>query len=356
MKICLCVGTRPNFIKAAPLIRAFKKHNIPYRLVYTGQHYDYNMAGIFFEELDIPKPDVTLSFLKDISDIGQIAHMISSIRGYCRITSPDLIMVLGDVNSSLACAMAAKSMHIKLAHVEAGERCGDESMVEERNRKHIDTMSDYLFCASEGSSNNLAEEQRKIKGEIHLVGNTMIDQLKHIQPLLDKTKDDKKPYAILTLHRAENVDNLKKLSKIHGIILKVSEKIKVVFPCHPRTRKQLEETGFMRNRNGLNVENPYSYLEFMKLINNAKFVLTDSGGLQMETSYLDVPCITLRESTEWLETVSYGSNVITGIIEKNIMKSVNNILRGHWKQSKIKDMPLHDGNAAERIVEILKTL
>lgn len=355
MKICLCVGTRPNFIKAAPLIRAFEKYNAEYRLVYTGQHYDYNMAGVFFEELGIPKPDMTFSILENTTRIKQIEHMAEYFHRYLRIEKPDIIVVLGDVDSTFACALTANIMKIKLAHIEAGERCGDKSMVEEENRTRVDSMSDYLFCASEDSVNNLNSEGLTLYDRVRvcLVGNTMIDQLKHFQPHLEGTNTDI-PYAVLTLHRAENVDDLSRLGKIHGIISKIAEKIKVIFPCHPRTKKQLEKDDFMRNRDGLAMIEPMPYLEFMKLVNNAKFVLTDSGGLQMETSYLNVPCITLRESTEWLETVSHGTNVITGLIEEDILRAIDNISQGRWKRSKIKDMSLHDGKAAERIVEVLK--
>lgn len=352
-KICLCVGIRPNFIKAAPLIRAFKKCNIEYRLVYTGQHYDYNMSGVFFKELGIPNPDSILSIVFNISSaIERISMFIKDFSRDCMQNMPDIIMVLGDVDSSLACALTAHIMKIKLAHVEAGERCGDNNMTEERNRKLIDHISDYLFCASENSIENLINERIAMNTETHLVGNTMIDQLKYIQPLLKNAKADK-PYAVLTLHRAENVDNLERLRKIWDIILKISEKIKIIFPCHPRTKKQFNKLGQLPLRDNLVFENPLSYLEFMRFINNAKFVMTDSGGLQMETSYLNVPCITLRDSTEWLETVSHGSNVVTGLIEEDILKTVDNILQDRWKQSRIKDMPLHDGKATERIVEIL---
>ena len=352
MKICLCVGTRPNFIKAAPLIRAFKKYNVPYRLVYTGQHYDYNMAGVFFEELGISKPDVTLSILKNISSVGQITHTMKSFHSYCRICPPDIIVVFGDVNSMLACAMVAESMRIKLAHIEAGERCFDNAMVEERNRKRIDSISDYLFCASEASLDNLIDE--KISNKAYLVGNTMIDQLKHIQLFLKSTKADK-PYAVFTLHRAENVDNLERLRKIYNLVLKVAEQIKIIFPCHPRAKKQINKLGQLPLHDNLVFEEPLSYFAFMKLVNNAKFVMTDSGGLQMETSYLNIPCITLRESTEWVETLEHGTNWLWKPTY-DISHAVDVILQGGCRQSKIKDMPLHDGKAAERIMEILKKL
>lgn len=354
MKICLCVGTRPNFIKAAPLIRAFKKYNLSYRLVHTGQHYDYNISGIFFEELNIPKPNVNLAIIsKNDSPIEQIAHIMQSFQAHCIEYKPDVIVVLGDVSSTLACALVAKQIGIKLAHIEAGERCGDNAMLEEINRKMIDSISDYLFCASENSLDNLLDEGIG-SNKAYLVGNTMIDQLKYIKPFITTRYYSGEPYAVLTLHRAENVDDLERLSKIYDIILKISKKIKIVFPCHPRTKKQFEKMEFMPIHDNLIFRKPYSYLEFMKLICNAKFVLTDSGGLQIETSYLNVPCITLRDSTEWLETISHGANVVTDIVEEDILKAVNNILRGHWKQSKIKDMPLHDGKAAERIAKILK--
>jgi len=310
------------------------------------------MAGIFFEELGIPKPDVNLSVIsKNDSHVEQIAHIMQSFQLYCEGYKPDIVVVLGDVNSTLACALTTNIMNIKLAHIEAGERCGDDNMVEERNRKLVDSISDYLFCASERGLDNLINEG--MSGKAHLVGNTMIDQLKYIQPLIQIT-EQKEPYAILTLHRAENVDDLEKLRKIWDIILKISEKIKVVFPCHPRTKKQFGKMGFLPIRNNILFKKPLSYLEFMKLVNNAKLVLTDSGGLQMETSYLNEPCITLRKSTEWLETVSHGTNVIAGINEDIINVSINSILNGKWIQSMIKYNSLHNGKAAERVVEILK--
>jgi UDP-N-acetylglucosamine 2-epimerase (non-hydrolysing) len=351
MKICLCVGTRPNFIKAAPLIRAFKKHNIDFRLVHTGQHYNQSMSDAFFKGLNLPKPDIILGFLKDVSTEEQIRHTIESICSYFRTNTFDIVMVLGDVNSTLSCALAAKSMDIRLAHIEAGERCGDDNMVEERNRKMVDKISDYLFCASEDSLDNLIDE--KASGKSSLVGNTMIDQLKYMQPIIQKIgMQEEEPYTVLTLHRAENVDSLEKLRKIWDIILKVAKKIKVVFPCHPRTVKYIHRLNWPEYSN-IELKPPLPYLHFMTLVNNAKFVMTDSGGLQMETSYLNVPCITLRDSTEWLETVSHGTNAVTGLDECNIMSNINSILNSGWGQSIIKLNQLHDGNAAERIVEVL---
>jgi len=357
MKICLCVGTRPNFIKAAPLIRAFKKHNIDFRLVHTGQHYNQSMSDAFFKGLNLPKPDIILGFLKDVSTEEQIRHTIESICSYFRTNTFDIVMVLGDVNSTLSCALAAKSMGIRLAHVEAGERCGDDNMVEERNRKMVDKISDYLFCASEHSLDNLIDENMAERA--HLVGNTMIDQLKYMQPIIQKIgMQEEESYAVLTLHRAENVDNLKRLRKIWDIIVKVSEKIKVIFPCHPRTAKYIHRLNWPEHSN-IELKPPLPYLHFMTLINNAKFVMTDSGGLQMEAAYLNIPCITLRDSTEWVETVLVGTNVVTGIDECEIMFNVKSILRGDYfwiqsMESMIKLNQLHDGNASERIVEILK--
>lgn len=358
MKICLCVGTRPNFIKAAPLIRAFKKYNLSYRLIYTGQHYDYNMAGIFFKELGIPKPAINLAVMsKSDSPIEQIAHIMQSFRTYCIGYKPNTIVVLGDVNSTLACALVASKLYIPIAHVEAGLRSFDLTMPEEINRKLVDAMSSYLFCPSIDSFNNLVDEKLAPKNNTYLVGDVMIDQLKYIEENLIPLKKMKEiPYAILTLHRAGNVDDIEKFNKIWDIICKISQKIRIIFPCHPRTKKQFEKRpiGILAHSNNIIFCNPLSYIDFMKLIYNAEFVLTDSGGLQMETSYLNIPCITLRESTEWLETISHGSNVVAGIVEEDILKAVENILQDRWKQSRIKNMPLHDGNAAERIVGILK--
>lgn len=399
MKICLCVGARPNFMKAAPLIRAFKKHGIPYRLIHTGQHYDKNMSQIFFDELEIPAPDINLgAWVEGDSSSQQIGRSIVIFSRQMELNRPDLIMVLGDVNSTLACALVANKMGIRLAHVEAGERSGDRSMPEEINRILVDEISDYLFCASEEASKNLFW-----KDNAYLIGDTMIDQLIYserktncidsvefgcvrsvakrlgiqdaeLSELFEEIRNTgvnvsdtitalgkvitrlQGPYAVLTIHRAGNVDSRERLEAIIEIVSKVSEKIQVFFPCHPRTKKAMFDIGFRNKADGLFFENPMSYLEFMALVQDAKFVMTDSGGLQVETSYLNIPCLTLRENTERHDTIARGSNTLISLDgdQSLVFDFVDTILKGQWRQSTFKSNPIHDGNASDRIVEILK--
>jgi len=358
MKICLCVGTRPNFMKAAPLIRAFKKHRVAYRLIHTGQHYDKNMSQIFFDELEIPAPDINLgAWVDSDSSSQQIGRTMVIFSRQMELNRPDLIMVLGDVNSTLACALVANKMGIRLAHVEAGERSFDRSMPEEINRILVDEISDYLFCASDEAYNNLRKTTPSRDGvKAFLVGDAMIDQLVYSLPKIGRAVDSTEPYALLTIHRAGNVDNRERLEAIIDIVSKVSEKIQVFFPCHPRTRKAWLDYGFQNNADGLIFENPMSYLDFMTLVKSAKFVMTDSGGLQVETSYLNVPCLTLRENTERHDTIARGSNTLISLDGDRslIFDFVDMILKGQWRQSTFKSNQIHDGNASDRIVEILK--
>lgn len=356
MTICLCVGTRPNFIKVAPIIRELEKQDMVYTLVHTGQHYAENMSESFFKDLGIPKPNENLACgQKHISASGRIADIMKRLWAYMVQIKPSAVVVFGDVDSSLACALTAKKSGIPVVHVEAGERSGDRTMPEEINRILIDELSDVLFFASDAAAERFAYHPNG-----YLVGNVMIDQLRHDESKLKEFAVRNDPYAVLTLHRAGNVDNKERLESIIRIVSKVSEKIQVFFPVHPRTKKAINK--FMRR--GKDIANftfsniiltdPMPYLEFLATIQNAKLVMTDSGGLQVETSYLNIPCITLRENTEWLNTVSRGSNVVAGFFEDDILKAVDKILAGKWKQSKFKKDPLYSGNASEQIVEILK--
>ena len=368
MKICLCVGTRPNFMKAASLIRAFKKYNLEYQLIHTGQHYDKNMSEIFFGELGIPEPDINLgSWVDGDSSSEQIGRTMIYFSRQIELNRPDLIMVLGDVHSTLACALVANKMGIPLAHVEAGERSRDRSMQEEINRVLVDEMSDFLFCASEEAYNNLRKTTPNRDGvKTFLVGDAMVDQLVYSLPKIGRAVDSAEPYALLTIHRAGNVDNRERLEAIIEIVSKVSEKIQVFFPCHPRTRKAIQAFIFrgkgIADYTFLNIImiNPMSYLEFMTLVKNAKLVITDSGGLQVETSYLNIPCLTLRENTERHDTITSGTNTMISIdkyikgCDIPIFNNVDMILKGQWRQSSFKSNPIHDGKAAERIVKILK--
>jgi len=362
MKICLCVGARPNFMKAASVIRAFKKNRMNYRLIHTGQHYDKNMSQIFFDELEIPKPDINLgAWVEGDSPSQQIGRTMVVFARQMEINRPDLIIVFGDVNSTLACALVANKMGIKLAHIEAGERSFDRSMPEEANRILVDEISDLLFCASGESHNNLIDKAYLHEPEIdpYLVGDTMIDQLIYSMPEIDSFAVRNEQYAVLTIHRAGNVDNQERLEAIIEIAFKISDQIQIYFPCHPRVRKAMLNndnfsTRYLNRAYQIEFVEPMSYLKFMTLVKNAKFVITDSGGLQVETSYLNIPCLTFRENTEHLDTIVRGSNVLVDIYKDDILKSVDKILSGEWKQSTFEKDPLHDGKAAERIVEILK--
>jgi len=328
-KICLCVGTRPNFIKAAPLIRAFKKHNMSYRLVHTGQHYDYNLSKIFFDKLDILTPHIKLNTRSENS-IEQITHIMQTLQAYCMEYKPNMIIVFGDVLSSLACALTAKMMRIKLVHIEAGERSFDRTMPEEINRILIDQMSDYLFCTSPLRIVGLATEGIS-KDKVYCVGNIMIDNLLYYLPAI-KQQDSNPPYAIFTLHRQSNVDDKKILKHIIcDILIPISQKIPIKFPVHPRTRKRLINFGLTTELNehhpNIITLAPCGYLDFMKLIYNSEFVMTDSGGLQCETTILSKPCLTLRHNTEWVETVSRGTNFVVGLNEDLIFSAIGEMAK-----------------------------
>ena len=349
-------------MKAASLIRAFKKYGLEYQLIHTGQHYDKNMSDIFFKELGIPEPDINLgSWVAEDSSSEQVGRTMIYFSRQVELNRPDLIMVLGDVHSTLACALVANKMGIPLAHVEAGERSRDRSMQEEINRILVDEMSDFLFCASGESHGNLVDQAYPYEPEIdpHLVGDTMIDQLIYSEKQQVDFVVRDEPYAVLTIHRAGNVDNESRLRAILEIASKISLSIPIFFPVHPRTEKAVKKLDFDLQMMGATI-NPMPYHEFIVMIKNAKFVMTDSGGLQVETSYLNIPCLTLRENTERHDTITSGTNTMISIdnyingCETSIFNNVETILKGQWRQSSFKSNPIHDGKAAERIVEILK--
>ena len=349
--ICICVGTRPNFIKAAPIIREMEKQDIPYRLLHTGQHFDDNMSAAFFRDLDMPQPHINLhGGVPDWSPTLQIAHIMMSFESYLAEAKPDLVMVLGDVDSSLACALVAKKMGIRIAHVEAGERSGDRTMPEEINRILIDEMADILFCASEQAFSIFP-----FHPSCHLVGNVMIDQLRHDEPKLKNYATIDLAFAVLTLHRQSNVDDFKVFAEIWQTMQAIAKTIRIFFPVHPRTLPMVQKAiGKFGKHEQLIILDPLPRLDFMTMVANARFVMTDSGGLQVETSYLNVPCLTLRENTEWSETISRGSNFLTGTDLEKIFGAVQEILYGEWKQSEFKDDPFYGVHAAEKIVGILK--
>ncbi len=435
MKAVLVVGARPNFMKIAPLLRAIDRHNsegggqprIDPLLVHTGQHYDFQMSQVFFQDLDLPEPDIYLG-VGPGTHAEQTAKVMIEFERVLLEQRPDLVVVVGDVNSTLAAALAAVKLHIPVAHVEAGLRSGDRTMPEEINRLLTDQVADYLFTPSPDADQNLKREGVAPE-KIFFVGNVMIDSLLYNRPLAEKsdilerlgllsagaqergeaTKPGERPsvapYALLTLHRPGNVDDKGSLTGIMDAITTIAESIPVVFPAHPRTQNKLEEFGLLvqspvtakpnghgkpnqvkeqpapviarsadeigttkqsQLQSGILIIPALSYLDFLKLEMYARLVMTDSGGIQEETTVLDVPCLTLRETTERPITISHGTNSLVGIDPRRIVEEACRILAapsdvatspdeiGTTKQSQPQPpIELWDGRTAERIVDVL---
>lgn len=359
VKIVSIVGTRPNFIKIAPLVNEMNKHKeIKQILVHTGQHYDKPMSRTFFDDLGIPKPDVNLG-VGSASDVAQTAKIMLKLERVLRREKPDLAIVVGDVNSTFAAAIAAKKCGVKVAHVEAGLRSFDTAMPEEINRILTDHASDFLFTTEESGNKNLKNEG--IEGsKIFFVGNVMIDTLldhrekSKKSKILNSLKIKKGDYCVLTLHRPSNVDDRDFLVYILDILDKIQQKIKIVFPVHPRTFKNIKKFGLnekIKKLKNLVVIKPLGYVDFMCLMHNSKFVITDSGGIQEETTILGVPCITLRNNTERPVTVEQGTNVIVSTDKNEVIEAATKVINGAEINSKVPQ--LWDGNASKRIVTIL---
>lgn len=363
MKIINVVGARPNFMKMAPIIDAMKKfpQQIEQVLLHTGQHYDERMSKAFFDDLGMPKPDIDLG-VGSGSHAEQTAKIMVEFEKVCLQHKPDLVIVVGDVNSTLACTITAKKLCIKVAHVEAGLRSRDMSMPEEINRLCTDVLCDYLFTTDRFANQNLLDEGVPAE-KIHFVGNVMIDTLvKHreMAARLDLcSRMGLKPggYATMTLHRPSNVDDREILAGLLGALQTVAAKLPIIFPIHPRTEKMVEQFGLAHHLNrgetvaGIWCTSPLGYLEFLHLNMNARLVLTDSGGLQEETTVLGVPCITIRPNTERPITCSEGTNVLVGNDPQKILAAVDLVLNGPALVGRIPEK--WDGKAAERIVEVL---
>lgn len=361
MKVTIIAGARPNFMKIAPIIHAIRRSqaepgNIEYRLVHTGQHYDKKMSDTFFEELNIPRPDVNLG-VGGGTQAEQTAGIMIAFEKELMAHPADLVLVVGDVTSTMACAIVAKKLHTRVAHVEAGIRSFDLSMPEEINRLVTDCLADYFFTTSEIANQNL--EKAGIPEErIFFVGNVMIDTLLANMERLRKPSfyDDEKlesgRYLVLTLHRPSNVDDPEKLKKMIGEIVHNADNLPVVFPVHPRTAKVMESYGIQLPN--LRLAEPLGYLEFNYLVKHAKAVITDSGGITEETTVMGIPCLTLRDNTERPETCTLGTNVLVGSAPENICPVLKKLFGNEWKKGTVP--PLWDGRAAGRIVEILKTL
>ncbi|MBI2653376.1 UDP-N-acetylglucosamine 2-epimerase (non-hydrolyzing) [Candidatus Woesearchaeota archaeon] len=359
MKILSVVGTRPNFIKIAALISEFKKHNISNILVHTGQHYDKKMSKLFFDDLGLPKPDINLG-IRSGEYSEQINKVIAKLDEVIAGENPNLVVVVGDVNSTLAGALVAKQRRIKVAHVEAGLRSFDLDMPEEINRMLTDAISDFLFTTEESGNRNLLNEGIT-KDKIFFVGNVMIDTLlKHREKaskskILQNLRLKKKQYCVLTLHRPSNVDNKKDFENIISMLEEIQQKIKVIFSVHPRTRKNIQAFNLnqkIKSMKNLILTEPLGYLDFLWLMSNSNFVLTDSGGIQEETTVLGVPCITLRSNTERPVTIKQGSNLLVSTNKEKVIQKAMQITDGKIKINK-KIPELWDGKAAERIVKTL---
>jgi UDP-N-acetylglucosamine 2-epimerase (non-hydrolysing) len=361
MNIHIIAGARPNFIKIASIINAIQRENelrktISFKLIHTGQHYDKKMSEDFFNQLSIPKPDFSLGAVTG-SHAKQTASIMIGYEEILEKEKPDYCLVVGDVNSTMACAITAQKMGIKVVHVEAGIRSNDWSMPEEINRLITDSITNLFFTTSVNATENLLAsgvDQKKI----FFVGNTMIDTLiknkgSFREPSFWKEfKLEKNKYLVITLHRPSNVDDISQLKFLIDLLIFASRDIKLIFPSHPRTAEQLKKLGKLPDR--LLIMEPMSYFEFNYIVQHSKGVITDSGGITEETTFMNVPCMTLRENTERPETVELGTNLLLGSDPKLIQNALNDLFEGNWKQTQIPE--LWDGKAGDRIIEILLNL
>ena len=347
-------------MKIAPLIKEFQKESVNFKLIHTGQHYDYNMSKVFFDDLGIPEPDIHLN-VGSASHAVQTANIMIEFEKVLIKEEPSLVVVVGDVNSTAACALVAKKLHVKVAHIEAGLRSFDMKMPEEINRLLTDQISDFLFTTEKSAALNLKREGISAD-KIFFVGNVMIDTLitnlekaKKLN-LLDKYNLKKNDYALITLHRPSNVDTKENLEKMLNILNFLQEEVKVFFPIHPRTKKNLEKFDLEKNIKDLNIvlSNPIGYLEFLNLMTNSKLILTDSGGIQEEASYLKIPILTAREGTERPITVDEGTNTIIGNDIDKAKRYIEEIFISEYKNGK--NIDYWDGQASKRIVKVIKEL
>ena len=353
MHVLHVVGARPNFMKVAPVHAAFRKRaEVRQTLVHTGQHYDANLSDIFFEQLGIPRPDVSL-------EVGSGSHAVQTAEVMIRFEKiildlkPELVLVYGDVNSTVAATLVCAKVGTKIAHVEAGLRSFDRTMPEEINRLVTDQLADLLLIPSEEAEGNLLREG-VAREKIHFVGNVMIDTLRTLLPQARMPEipglGDK--FALVTLHRPSNVDEPETLQRILAALTTISQDVQIVFPVHPRTKARIENLGYRFNDStrifGIP---PIGYLECLALQQRATVVVTDSGGLQEETTALGIPCLTIRENTERPITVTHGTNTLVGTDMKLLLREVTKILDGHGKGGRVP--PLWDGCASERIADIV---
>ena len=358
MKVLLIAGARPNFMKIAPIYRESLNYDqVECRIVHTGQHYDYDMSQAFFEDLELPEPDFFLNAGSGTHGV-QTAKIMVAFEELCQEERPDLVIVVGDVNSTLACSIVAKKALIEVAHVEAGLRSFDLTMPEEINRMVTDSISDFFFVTEESGIKNLLQEGRP-KEKIHFVGNVMIDNLFYQAKNLEnhdgrnfstfKLKQQNKDYVFLTLHRPSNVDTKESFEEIAGALNQIATERPIFFPVHPRTRKMMEQFKISFSEN-IHLFSPLGFKEALFLWKDAALVMTDSGGLQEETTAMGVPCVTLRENTERPITIEMGTNVLGGTSKDSILKAYRDSMK---KKKKFSVPPKWDGKAAERIWKVL---
>jgi UDP-N-acetylglucosamine 2-epimerase len=355
MKTSVVVGTRPQIIKIAPVVQEALRRGLELEIIHTGQHYDYMLSQVFLEEFGLPEPSANLG-VGSGSHAYQTGEMMLRLERYLLENKPSIVFVPGDTNSALASALTAAKLGIPVAHLEAGARCYDMNMAEELNRRLIDHCSKILFASTQNCVSNLKKES--VLGRIYLTGDTMYDVFLRFRDrvnecdILNGLGLSDKGYCLLTLHRAENVDDVEKLKNIlHGI---TKSNVKVIFPIHPRTRNRLKEYGISLEKTNVRVIEPVGYIEMLKLLKHAEIVLTDSGGLQKEAFWSKIPCITLRDETEWIETVEMGVNFLVGADVKGILRTIRLIKREYDSVKKgFKGNPFGDGKASERVVDII---
>jgi UDP-N-acetylglucosamine 2-epimerase (non-hydrolysing) len=353
MKICHVVGARPNFMKAAPVLRALRSYPaIEQYVVHTGQHYDFNMSDVFFQQLEMAPPDINLQ-VGSGSHAQQTAQIMSRFEAVVLERQPDLVLVYGDVNSTVAAALVCAKLGIRVGHVEAGLRSFDRAMPEEINRLVTDQLADMLFTPSADGNANLAREGVSPE-KVHLAGNVMIDTLVRMLPAARQAipADLPERFVLVTLHRPSNVDNPEWLDKLLEALAAIGRKIPVLFPVHPRTRQHIAASeSSLASARGIRLMDPLPYLQFLGLQTRATLVVTDSGGIQEETTFLGVPCLTVRENTERPITVTSGTNLLVGQDLQKLLTEVERVLDGNVKQGCVP--PLWDGHAADRIAAVI---
>ena len=356
-KVLSVVGARPNFMKVGPIHRALStKKNIESIICHTGQHYDEKMSKVFFEDLEMPKPHIYLG-VGGGSHAEQTGKVMIEFEKEVIQLKPDLVLVVGDVNSTLACSIVAKKLHIPVVHVEAGLRSFDREMPEELNRLVTDSISDFFFVTEDSGEKHLLHDGVD-PAKIHFTGNVMIDSLVHFKEkashskVLEENGLTPGEYLLVTLHRPSNVDSIESLTTLAEILNAVAGKIKIVFPIHPRTLNNLKKNNLSIENENIILLEAQGYLDFLQLMQNSKGLLTDSGGIQEETTFLNIPCLTLRDNTERPVTVDLGTNILLPLDKELILENLEKVISGDWKQGQIPR--LWDGKAAERMADIIE--